>query len=62
VYAVVTWGFTVDADLKLTQQTPTVTNKQSIEATAAVGNWNYQAAGSASDRNAPGQVSLPALS
>jgi hypothetical protein len=62
VYGVVTWGFTVDADLKLTQQTPTGTNKQSTEATAAVRNWNDQAAGSAFDRNAPGQISLPALS
>ena len=61
VYAVVTWGFAVDADLKLIQQTPTVTNKQSTEATAAVRNWNDQAAGSVSDRNAPDQISLPAL-
>jgi hypothetical protein len=62
VYGVVTWGFTVDADLKHTEQTPTVTNKQSTEATAAVQNWNNQAASSASDRNAPSQLSLPALS
>ncbi|HEV7450410.1 MAG TPA: hypothetical protein VGO16_03285 [Pseudonocardiaceae bacterium] len=61
VYAVVTWGFTVDGDLKLTEQAPTVTNKQSTEATTAVGNWNDQAAGAAVDRNAPGQMSLPAL-
>jgi hypothetical protein len=40
----------------------TVTNKQSTEATAAVQNWNNQAASSASDRNAPSQLSLPALS
>ncbi len=61
VYAVVTWGFTVDADLKLTELAQTVTNKQSTEATTAVGKWNDQAAGSAVHRNAPGQVSLPAL-
>jgi hypothetical protein len=61
VYAVLTWGFTVDADLKLTEQTQTVTNKQSTEATAAVSKWNDQAAGSAVHRNAPGQISLPAL-
>jgi hypothetical protein len=61
VYVVVTWGFTVDADLKLTEQVRTVTNKQSTEATTAVDNWNDQAAGSAFDRNAPGQISLPAL-
>ncbi len=61
VYAVVTWGFTVDSELKLTEQARTVTNKQSTEATTAVGKWNNQAAGSAFDRNAPGQMSLPAL-
>ncbi len=61
VYAVLTWGFTVDADLKLTEQAQTVTNKQSTEATAAVSKWNDQAAGSAVGRNAPGQMSLPAL-
>ncbi|MFN2479694.1 MAG: hypothetical protein ABR615_11075 [Pseudonocardiaceae bacterium] len=62
VYGVVTWGFTVDADLKLAEQAPVVTNKQSPEATTAVDNWNDQAAGSAFDRNAAGQMSLPALS
>jgi hypothetical protein len=61
VYAVVTWGFTVDADLTLTEQARTVTNKQSTEATTAVSKWNDQAAGSATDRNAPGQMPLPAL-
>ena len=61
VYAVVTWGFTVDADLKLTPLSRTITNKQSAEATAAIGKWNDQAAGPAADRNAPGQKSLPAL-
>jgi hypothetical protein len=61
VYAVVTWGFTVDADLKLTEQARTVTNKQSAEATAAVGKWNAHVAGSAVDRNAPSQIALPAL-
>jgi hypothetical protein len=61
VYAVLTWGFTVDADLKLTEQTRTVTNKQSTEATTAVSKWNDQATGSAFDRNTPGQMSLPTL-
>ncbi|MDQ3761357.1 MAG: hypothetical protein M3460_06550 [Actinomycetota bacterium] len=61
VYVVVTWGFSVDAELKLTEQARTVTNKQSTEATTAVGKWNDQAAGSAFDRNAPGQMLLPAL-
>jgi hypothetical protein len=61
VYAAVTWGFTVDAELKLTEQARTVTNKQSTEATTAVRKWNDQATGSEIDRNAPGQVPLPAL-
>ncbi|MGH3781475.1 MAG: hypothetical protein ACRDRO_12825 [Pseudonocardiaceae bacterium] len=61
VYVAVTWGFTVDANLKLTELPPMVTNKQSAEATKAVGKWNDQAAGSAFDRNAQGQMSLPAL-
>ena len=61
VYSVVTWGFTVDADLKLTELPRLVTNKQSTEGTAAVSKWNDQAAGSAFHRNAPGQRSLPAL-
>ncbi|MGH3801833.1 MAG: hypothetical protein ACRDTD_17210 [Pseudonocardiaceae bacterium] len=61
VYVVVTWGFSVGADLKLTEQSPTVTNKQNTEATTAVNKWNDQAAGSAFDRNTPGQMSLPAL-
>ncbi|MGH3913029.1 MAG: hypothetical protein ACRDTC_06420 [Pseudonocardiaceae bacterium] len=61
VYGAVTWGFSVDADLKLTERAPTVTNKQSTEATAAVGKWNEQTAGSPFDRNAQNQLSLPAL-
>lgn len=61
VYVVVTWGFTVDSDLKLTELAPMVTNKQSPEATAAVRNWNAQAAGSPFDRNASDQMSLPPL-
>ncbi|MGH3874484.1 MAG: hypothetical protein ACRDSR_23775 [Pseudonocardiaceae bacterium] len=61
VYAVVTWGFTVDADLTLTEQPPMVTNKQSTEATAAVRKWNDQAAGPAANRNAPDQIPLPTL-
>ena len=61
VYVVLTWGFTVDADLKLTEQPRTVTNKQSGEATTAVAKWNDQAAGSMADRNATDQMSLPAL-
>ncbi len=61
VYAVVTWGFAVGADLEVTELARTVTNKQSAEATTAVGKWNDQAAGPAFDRNALFQASLPAL-
>jgi hypothetical protein len=61
VFAVVTWGFTVDANLKLTEHARTVTNKPSVEATTAVGKWNAQAAGSVFERNTPGQIPLPAL-
>lgn len=61
VFAVVTWGFTVDANLKLTEHARTVTNKPSVEATTAVGKWNAQAAGSVFDRNTPGQIPLPVL-
>lgn len=61
VYVALTWGFSIDAELTLTEQTPTVTNKQSTEATAAVSTWNDQAAGSTFNRNTPGQLSLPAL-
>jgi hypothetical protein len=61
VYAVLTWGFTVDANLTLTEHAQTVTNKQNTEATTAVGKWNDQATGSTADRNAPGQMPLPTL-
>ena len=61
VYAALTWGFTVDANLTLTEQAHTVTNKQSTEATTAVSLWNNQAAGSPADRNSPGQIPLPTL-
>ena len=61
VYATVTWGFSVDADLKIVELGRVVTNKQSAEFTKAVDQWNTQAAGPEADRNAPGQKSLPAL-
>jgi len=61
VYAALTWGFSVDAGLTLTEQARTVTNKQSTQATAAVVKWNDQATGSPFHRNAPDQVPLPAL-
>ncbi|MDQ4105179.1 MAG: hypothetical protein M3186_16245 [Actinomycetota bacterium] len=61
VYVAATWGFTVGADLKLTEQARIVTNKQSSEAAMAVRRWNDQAAGSAFYRNAQGQMPLPPL-
>lgn len=61
VYAVVTWGFRVDAALKLTESGIRITNKQTEEATTTVGKWNDQAAGPEADRNAPGQKTLPTL-
>lgn len=61
VYGALRWGFRVDADLRLTEQPPTVTNKPSPEATTAVGRWNDQATGSVFDRNTPGQLPLPTL-
>jgi hypothetical protein len=60
VYAVVTWGFTVDATLKITPKKSEVFNKPSPEFDAAVAAWNAQAAGAEADRNAPGQKTLPA--
>ncbi|HEX6020465.1 MAG TPA: hypothetical protein VFZ00_00625 [Solirubrobacter sp.] len=60
VYAVVTWGFTVDANLKVTPKQTQVFNKPSPEFEAAVAAWNAQAAGPAANRNAPGQKPLPA--
>lgn len=60
VYAVVTWGFTVDAALKVTPKRSKVFNKPSPEFDEAVAAWNTQAAGPAADRNAPGQKPLPA--
>lgn len=61
VYATVTWGFRVGADLKIVESARVVTNKQSEGFTDAVAKWNAQAAGPEADRNAPGQKSLPAL-
>lgn len=61
VFAVVTWGFTVDTNLKLTEHARTVTNKPSMEAITAVAKWNAQAAGSVFERNTPGQIPLPVL-
>ena len=59
VYAVLTWGFTTDADLKVTATPNKVFNKMSKEFSAAVDKWNEQAKGAAADRSAAGQKELP---
>jgi hypothetical protein len=61
VYAVVTWGFTVDAQLKVTPKKVKIFNKESPEFDNAVAAWNTNAAGAEADRNAPGQKALPDL-
>jgi hypothetical protein len=59
VYAVITWGFTIDADLKVTPKPHTIWNKPTDEFDKAVEAWNTQTAGPEADRNAPGQKPLP---
>ncbi len=63
VYAVVTWGFTYDADDKITALPNKTFNKQSADFTSAVDKWNAQAKGPAASSNVPagGQVELPGL-
>jgi hypothetical protein len=63
VYAVVTWGFSYDADLKITALPNKIFNKQSTDFTGAVDKWNAQAKGPAASSNVPagGQVELPGL-
>jgi hypothetical protein len=61
VYAIVTWGLTVDSDLVVTPKKREIWNKPSDEFGAAVDMWNKQAKGPAADRNAPNQQTLPAL-
>ena len=62
VYAIVTWGFTVDAALHVTAKPTRIFNKETVGFGAAVGRWNEQAHMTrVADRNAPGQVDLPAL-
>ena len=63
VYATVTWGFTVDAELKVTAKDTKVLNKESTGFDKAVEGWNKQAdLPDAADRNAPSQKKLPTLS
>jgi hypothetical protein len=59
VYAVVTWGFTVDANLHITALPTAIFNKPTGEFHQATGAWNTQASGPAANRNAPGQKPLP---
>ena len=61
VYAVVTWGFTVDAALKVTPKKVMIFNKETPEFDKAVAAWNANAAGPEADRSAPGQKPLPDL-
>jgi hypothetical protein len=62
VYAVVTWGFTVDAALHVTPKPTRIFNKETVGFGDAVTRWNEQAhLTNVADRNAPGQVDLPAL-
>jgi hypothetical protein len=60
VYAVVTWGFTVDAALHVTAKPTRIFNRETVGFDRAVELWNEQARlPNAADRNAPGQVELP---
>jgi hypothetical protein len=62
VYAIVTWGFTVDAALHVTAKPTRVFNKETVGFGDAVTRWNEQAhLTTVADRNAPAQVDLPAL-
>ena len=62
VYAIVTWGFTVDAALQVTPKPTRIFNKETVGFGAAVERWNEQAhLKTVADRNAPAQVDLPAL-
>ena len=62
VYAVVTWGFTVDANLHVTAKPTRVFNRETVGFGRAVERWNEQAhLTTVADRNAPAQVDLPTL-
>lgn len=63
VYAFVTWGFTVDAKLKVKALPIQIYNKPTDDFKESVRLWNVQAAGPAAQRNAPGaaQDLLPDL-
>lgn len=59
VYAVVTWGFKVDNNLKVTPLPTEVWNKPTDDFKEAVRLWNVQAAGPAGNRNTPGGTQEP---
>ena len=62
VYATVTWGFKVDADLKVTAKDTKIFNKETVTLDKAVEMWNKQAdMTDAADKNAAGQKKLPTL-
>jgi hypothetical protein len=61
VYAVVTWGFTVDENLKVTGMSNVIFNEPTKDFKAAVAAWNKQAAGPRGKRSARNQKALPAL-
>ena len=61
VYAVIHWGFTVAADLKVTRKPHQIFNKPSQAFGSAVNAWNSQTKLSEQNRNAPGQKPLPEL-
>jgi hypothetical protein len=61
VYAVVTWGFTVDENLKVSGLPNQIFNKPTKDFNAAVAAWNKQAAGPKAKRSAPKQKALPGL-
>jgi hypothetical protein len=61
VYAVIHWGFSVGADLKVTPKPHQIFNKPSKAFGSAVNAWNSQTAMSVQSRNAPGQKPLPVV-
>ncbi|GAA1237496.1 hypothetical protein [Pseudonocardia alaniniphila] len=61
VYAVIHWGFTVAADLKIAPKPHQIFNKPSRTFGSAINAWNSQTKLSAGSRNAPGQKPLPEL-
>lgn len=59
VYATITWGFTMDADFKVTGISEKIFNKPTKDFGEAIDKWNAQAAGPAAARNKADQAALP---